>query len=87
VTQLLHDSGKEVNGGSAGEGEVGKTARKRPGERNLEVDVCSELKTWPDLVAEPPEHGEAEDGAGTMCDVRVLKLVTDEVSDDVRNTY
>jgi len=39
--------------------------------QNLEVYVCSVLKTWPDLVAEAPEDGEAKDGAGAVSDVDV----------------
>jgi len=37
---------------------------KKKTRQNLEVDVCSELETWPNLVAESPENRESQDGAG-----------------------
>ena len=54
--------------------------------RNLEVYVRSVLETWPDLVSESPEDGEAKDGAGSQSDVRVMKLLADEILDRLRDT-
>jgi len=54
--------------------------------KNLEVYVSAVLEPWPDLMAEPPEHGEAKDGAGSMSNVSVMELLTDEVPHWVGNT-